>query len=180
MKKTFQILIGNLILISLILSINSTNYLINTNQIKTAAAGDVWTSSGGTQLINSTFNIYIYVDTGSQKLATFGIEIEWNQSVIEVLNEEEGVQEGSTIFTLIKNVDNSTSYMNIAGVNIIGKGPSSNLQILTISWRAISIDESILDITVNNLSDENTNPIGMLNGIDGNVEVVLEKHKFSD
>ncbi|MBN1214720.1 MAG: dockerin type I repeat-containing protein, partial [Candidatus Lokiarchaeota archaeon] len=56
-----------------------------------------------------------------------------------------------------------------SGFDATGIGPSSNLDFLTITWKAIKPGESMLAIDINVLKDESTADVGTPHGVNSNV-----------
>ena len=166
---------GSILLFSLI-SFFTQEYSNTNNKIdlKSAATGDVMISSVSDKNVGDTFNTQVYVDSGSQKVATYGIEITWNESILIVQGGNDGVDAGADGFLNAANVNNTAGNMSVAGFDIFGVGPGNQLHLLTITWNAIAVGESVLAIVVNSLTDETTTDIGTPQGINSHVIITSE------
>ena len=174
-RKITTILILSTVFMGFFLTLNR-NLLTSESSISkrlnlSGQGGDVWFSSVSTQTVGDTFETKIYVNTSSQKLNTYGIEISFDPNVIIVLGEADGVVAGDDGFISAKNVINADGWMNIAGFDAFGKGPSFQLHLLTINWTAIGPGTSSLDLYVDILEDQNLNSIGTPNAIDSSIVV---------
>ncbi|MBY9007142.1 MAG: cellulase family glycosylhydrolase [Candidatus Lokiarchaeota archaeon] len=130
--------------------------------------GDVWFSSVSTQTVGDTFETEIYVDTGSHNLYYYSFNITYDESVIQIASINDIVA-GSEGF--VSEVNIFETYVTIVGFNVMGTGPSSQLHLLTITWTAVGIGYSSLDLSIELLVDMDTNTIGTPNAIDGSVDV---------
>jgi len=135
-----------------------------------SASGDVWFSSIPTQTVGDTFETEIYVDTNSQSLATYGLRIVYNESVIQIASVNDVIA-GAEGFVSTVNVDNANGFVTIIGIDEMGVDPSSQLHLLTINWSAVDAGTSSLDLTIDTLSDIDFFDIGTPNAIDSSVEV---------
>ena len=140
--------------------------------------GEVWFSTVITQQVGNVFTTEIYVDTGSQNLGAYGFEIIWDQNILIVQGENDGVAAGADGFLAAANVDNNAGTMMVSGFEATGAGPNSQLHLLTITWEAVGAGNSVLDLTIETLVDSDTNTIGNPNAIDGSV--VVEQYQNGD
>ncbi|MBN2532201.1 MAG: cellulase family glycosylhydrolase, partial [Spirochaetales bacterium] len=122
--------------------------------------------ANSTQGINSTFDINIVVNSGSQNLAAYGFTINYNSNVLSVVD----VNEGADGFLAAANTS-TPGQIKATGFEASGVGPGSNLEILTITFEAIAEDISTLTLGVDQLVDSDTNTVGSACGNDGSVEV---------
>jgi endoglucanase len=136
--------------------------------------GDVWfvpdTQSVGT---GSNFTTEIHVNTGSQLLAAYGFDINFDSNIISVNTDigTSGVEEGPDGYVAAVNAETS-GFISMSGFDTDGTGPGTNLNIVIVNWTAgNNAGTSALDLVVNDLIDENTNVIGSPNAIDGSVTV---------
>jgi hypothetical protein len=119
-----------------------------------------------TQGLNSTFQIDVVVDSGSQDLAAYGFTVSYNANVLSVAD----VEAGADGFLAAANTDNPGEIV-ASGFDASGTGPGSNLEVLIITFNAIAEGTSTLGLYVDQLVDSGTNPVGTVCGNDGSVEV---------
>jgi endo-1,4-beta-xylanase len=119
-----------------------------------------------TQILNSTFQIDVVVDSGSQKLAAYGITVSYNANILSVVD----VEKGAEGFLAAANTENPGEIV-ASGFDSSGTGPGSNLQVLIITFNAEAEGTSTLGLYVDELVDGGTNTIGTACGIDGSVTV---------
>jgi hypothetical protein len=120
-----------------------------------------------------SFTNEIHMNTGTQKLAAYGLNITFDSSVVIVNTEEgnSGVEAGPDGFISAVNAGTPGTLV-ISGFDTTGTGPGTNLNTHTIHWLAQTYNGTTdLDIAVNNLVDETTNTIGMPNGITGQITI---------
>jgi hypothetical protein len=115
------------------------------------------------------FSFQIRVNSGTQKVAAYGLDITYNANILSIGSDDD-VVEGSDGFVSAVNV-NTAGLIVASGFDTSGTGPGSNLHLLTINMSAISDGTSQIGITVNDLADDDTNTIGNPNGIGGTVNV---------
>ncbi|MBN1700092.1 MAG: tandem-95 repeat protein, partial [Spirochaetales bacterium] len=140
-------------------------------------AGQVWTiPEDQTVSIDSEFTIQLHVNSGAQKLASYGIYVGYNTDVL-ALNTEvgtSGVSAGPDGFVAAVNA-NLAGLVRISGFDTSGKGPGTDLYVLDTHWNAIGLGSSVMEITVNAMTDELTDEVGILEGINGSVTVVEQQ-----
>ena len=132
---------------------------------------NVWFSSVSTQTVGDTFETEIYVNTGSQNLGAYKIDIIYYWRVIQILSEDDIVA-GNEGF--VSTVDfTGRGKVSITGFEPLGTGPNSQLHLLTITWTAISngVSSLILEIGHDQLVDSDGNSIGFPHDIDSYVVV---------
>ncbi|MBN2441348.1 MAG: alpha-galactosidase [Spirochaetales bacterium] len=122
--------------------------------------------NNSTQGVNSSFRIDVMVDSGNQELSAYGFTITYNETILEVVE----VEEGSEGFVSAANTLNPGEII-VSGFDTSGTGPGSDLQVLVITFNAIAEGTSPLGLFVDKLVDGGTNTIGTACGIDGSVEV---------
>jgi len=113
-----------------------------------------------------------HVNTGSQRFAAYGFNISFN-ALLNVNKSigSDGVEEGPYGFVAAVNA-NDAGIIRISGFDTSGTGPGSDLHVLTVHWSTISYTgNSTLDLEIQDLGDENTNPIGNPTGIDAYVTI---------
>ncbi|MBN1214711.1 MAG: hypothetical protein JXA99_04640, partial [Candidatus Lokiarchaeota archaeon] len=139
-------------------------------RVTPTAVGDVWFSSVSKQTIGNTFETKIYINTGSQNLGIYGFQIAYNESVIQIASNDDIVA-GPRGFVSSINVDNANGLVTIIGIDAMGTSPMVELHLFTITWTAVGLGNSSLDLTIDALSDIESLDIGTSNAIDGSVEV---------
>ena len=110
----------------------------------------------------SSFITPVHVNSGYQKLAAYGFDILYDNEQI-TLDETigtNGVLAGRDGFVSAVNAE-TPGLAVVSGFDVEGKGPGTELEVLTLQWTASSLkDSSELGITVNNLNDETGAVIG--------------------
>jgi predicted RNA-binding protein with EMAP domain len=121
------------------------------------------------------FSVEIHVNTGAQKIAAYGIYIGYNTEVLALDTSmgESGISEGPDGFIAAVNAK-QPGLVRVSGFDTSGEGPGTDLHLLTVYWTAIGTGTSLIEITVDNLVDNNTHNIGERKGINGTA-TVLEK-----
>jgi hypothetical protein len=118
-------------------------------------AGDVWFVPEQITVQNGTiFQTEIHLNTGTQKLAAYGIDITYDADLLSVdqsigLN---GVEAGADGFVVSVNAK-KTGLIRIAGFEINGVNPSEDLNLVVINWIAKNKGTSKLDIKIRDLVD---------------------------
>ena len=135
-----------------------------------SAGGDVWLSSVSTQTVGDIFETEIYVDTGSLKIGAYGFNIAYNKDVIQI-GSDDNIEAGAEGFVSAVNIDNVNGLVTIVGIESMGTGPSSQLHLLTITWTAVDVGRSSLDLTIDTLLDTDYIEIGTPKDIDSSVVV---------
>lgn len=139
-----------------------------------AGPGDVWlTPTSVTVNPNEAFNLDVYLDTGSQSLGAYGFDIIYDYSLVAVdtsMGSISGVTPGADGFLSAVNAD--PGVLTVAGFDVTGTGPSSDLHLLTISFLALSgVGVSTIDLNVNSLIDTSYTTIGSPTGYGATVSV---------
>lgn len=132
----------------------------------------MWLGAIPDQDVGALFKAYLYVDSGSQLIAAYSLDIIYNPSLIQVETAvgHSGVEIGADGF--VSAVDaGSPGVLIIAGFDVAGHGPGTQLHLLTITWRALADGISPLTLTVDSLVDTSYLPIGTPRGITGSVTV---------
>ncbi len=132
--------------------------------------GNVWFSPVSTQTVGNTFETEIYVGTGNQNIAAYGLNITYNEDVIQIASDND-IEAGAEGFVSAVNIDNANGWVMIAGFEAKGTGPSSQLHLLSITWTTVGAGTSSLDLTIEHLVNNYTTPIEHPNAIDGSVVV---------
>ena len=111
--------------------------------------------ANSTQAMDSTFQIDIAVDSGSQVLAAYGFTVTYSSDVLSVQN----VEAGADGFLAAANTD-TLGEIIASGFDAAGTGPGSHLRVLTITFDAIAEGTSTLGLYVDRLVDGETTTIG--------------------
>ncbi|MFX1374831.1 MAG: dockerin type I domain-containing protein [Promethearchaeota archaeon] len=171
-KKSKSIFISFYLVLYILVALGGNYRQPSLSSPKIAAPGDVWFGSVTNKKVGDIFETQIYVDTGLQKIAIYYIYIGYNQSVIVVDTSfgTSGVAPGVDGF--LTSVDTSTpEVIAISGFDVMGRGPGSQLHLLTIKWIAVALGTSPLNITIDTLLDDTAVEIGTPTGINGSVVV---------
>ncbi len=143
------------------------NIYINSDPIM-GTAGSVRISSVKRKIVGEIFNTHIYVDSGNQKVAAYSFNITFNRLVVNLQN----ITTGSEGFISAIDIQNSFGWATVSGFNSAGVDPSSIIDFLIITWKAIEVGESELLIDVLALQDETANVIGSPYDINSYVKVI--------
>jgi len=149
----------------------SDSVTVSVSDIGPTEGGEVWFSTVSSQSVGSVFTTDIYVDTGTQNLAAYGFQIDWDPNIITVQGGNSGVDEGADGFLAAANVDNNAGTMMVTGFEATGVGPNDQLHLLTITWEAVAEGETVLDLSIDQLIDSDLSTVGTPTAIDGNVVV---------
>ena len=137
-------------------------------------AGDVWIITGDDYILQSAqFTTEVHVNSGDQKVAAYGITINFDQTILSVNTSigSSGVTAGPDGFVAAVNTT-TPGVIVISGFDTGGKGPGTDLNMFTVNWTAIAAGTSTLSVTVDDLTDETTAEIGTPTGYDGSVTVL--------
>jgi aryl-phospho-beta-D-glucosidase BglC (GH1 family) len=122
--------------------------------------------ANSTQGVNSTFDIAIVVNSGSQNVAAYGFEVVYNGSVINAIDANEGAQGYLAASNL-----SSSGVASVTGFDASGTGPGSSVELVVITFEAINEGDSTLTLNVDQLVDSDTNTVGDACGNSGSVTV---------
>ncbi len=117
--------------------------------------------------VGDTFDATIFVDTGIQRLAGYGLVISYDPAIINATS----VVASSGGFMAAVNIDRTLGTITVAGFDAAGLEPNTALDLIVISWKALTEGNSAIDIQVNELVDETTAVIGTPNGISNSIIV---------
>jgi hypothetical protein len=120
------------------------------------------------------FFLDVRMNSGTQRLAAFGIIIDYNTTVLDINTAVgySGVEVGSDgIPPVAVNLDELSGSLIISGFDVAGNEPGSDLHILRLNFSATAVGSSTIEVTVDNLVDVNSVDIGTPNGIGGVVNV---------
>ncbi|MBN2534616.1 MAG: tandem-95 repeat protein, partial [Spirochaetales bacterium] len=118
------------------------------------------------------FTVEIHINSGEQKIASYGIDITYDSAILAVDTEtdSDGVSRGPDGFIAAVN-PKTPGLLKISGFDTSGSGPGQDLNFLTVYWKAIGTGTSLIHPIVNTLTDELTNKVGNPIGIDGSAIV---------
>ncbi|MBN2440555.1 MAG: hypothetical protein JXJ04_04400 [Spirochaetales bacterium] len=118
------------------------------------------------------FSTPIRINTGTQKIAAYGINISYDPAIIaiDVTKGSNGAEPGKDGYVAASN-PTKPGVMYVAGFDVYGKGPGEALHMVTIYWKAVGKGTSAIEIMVKNLVDETIKPIGVQKGISSKVQV---------
>jgi len=123
-----------------------------------AEAGTVWFEPKvQTVALMANFTTEIHVNSGTQMLAAYGIDITWDIAIIDLdidaPGSSNGVIVGADGFISATNA-NVAGVLKTSGFDAMGKDPGSNLHLMTINWTAVSAGETELTMDINDLADQ--------------------------
>ncbi|MBN2736658.1 MAG: hypothetical protein JXR70_06725 [Spirochaetales bacterium] len=129
-------------------------------------AGEMWLGDvDGTATAGGTFTTKLYINTGKQKIAAYGVYVYYDDTMmtIDTAIGNAGISEGTDGFVAAVN-PNEPGRVMISGFDVYGKGPGKELHLATINWKAKKAGKTDLRVEVDKLTDETTidvgNPIG--------------------
>jgi hypothetical protein len=122
--------------------------------------------ANSTQGVNSTFQIGVDVNSGSQEVAAYGFTITYDSTILNVMD----VEAGADGFLAAANPNNPGEII-ASGFDASGTGPGSSLEILLITFEAVGQGLCNLGISVDQLVDPDTNTIGAACGNSGSVDI---------
>ncbi len=122
--------------------------------------------------LGTSFTTEIHVNTGTQRLGSYSFTLTYpmdklmieSSSMIEAISPDGFMNPVPTI---------TPGSVTISGFNGTGSGPSCDLRLLKITWRlyaGMPGENYSIGINVTDLRDEASNPIGVKNGISGNIK----------
>jgi len=123
---------------------------------------------------NEDFTTGVYVNSGNQKVAAYGMTVSYDNSFISVDRNmgEYGVTVGADGFVTAVNSENQGQVI-ISGFDASGKGPGSNLHMFTVGWTAgNSAGTTIINLSVDVLVDTNSSPIWFYNTSGAQVQII--------
>ncbi len=171
MKKIPKILIANLFLVVfLVFSTPSINNNSSVNNLKTQEeVGQVWMTGTGDLEGVDEFDIDIYLNSGTSLVAAYGIILEWDPNIIQISGGVDGVNEGADGFIMAENVNNTGGRVFVAGFDAMGAPASEEFHLLIITMTRINYGTTELNLTVESLVNESTNPIGLVEGLNSSI-----------
>jgi aryl-phospho-beta-D-glucosidase BglC (GH1 family) len=122
--------------------------------------------SDSTQGIDSSFDIAIVVNSGSQNVAAYGFEVIYDGGIIDAIDAVEGAQGYLAASNL-----NTSGVATVTGFDAAGTGPGSSVELVVITFRAVGEGSTTLSLNVNRLVDSDTNNVGDACGNSGSVTV---------
>jgi hypothetical protein len=136
------------------------------------SAGSVWIDPSTRSVSNgSTFTLDVHCHSGNQLLAAYGIDLYFNQSIINIdSNASKIVEAGPDGFLAASNTGTAGKVVT-SGFDASGVGPGSDLHIVIVHMVAVGSGTSAVDIDVRSFVDDATTTIGTPNGISGSVTV---------
>jgi hypothetical protein len=136
-------------------------------------SGNVWiVPEEITVKAGEEFTTEIHVNSGNQKVASYGLDLTFTSSIISIDTSkgESGVDAGKDGYISAANA-NFQNLMKIAGFDVYGTGPGPDLNFLKVYWKAVGSGTSKINITVDKITDEKTRDLGRPMGIGATVTV---------
>ena len=170
MRKKLKILLISLLFLQVVfLAIWCINlYFPFSGQPEANTSGNVWFNAISEKQEGEIFETQIMINSENQKVAAYGFIIEYDPTVVNIKEVAAGVDG----FVAAINIDNSLGWMKVSGFDPDGKLANTEFHVLTITWEALTIGNSLIDITVDKMVDENYDPIGTSKGIDTNIKII--------
>ncbi|MBN2440314.1 MAG: hypothetical protein JXJ04_03185 [Spirochaetales bacterium] len=139
--------------------------------------GTVWLVPDSLQVrVGTNFTTGIHVNTGAQRIAAYGILVEYSDSLLDVNRNigSSGVIGGSDGFVAAVNAKDP-GVLFISGMDPYGRGPSEDLHLITIQWKALNDGVTKIALSIRDLNDEKTKKISNLKIINGIVTIIKEE-----
>ena len=132
----------------------------------TGVVGAVWLDPYDiTVSAGSTFDTQIRVNSGTQRLAAYGIDLQWDPAIISY----NAYAVGTEGYLSAMNPHNE-GVLVTSGFDAMGKGPG-NMHLLTITFNALSAGATDIIVIINDLADNMISPIGTATPNNGYVTV---------
>ena len=118
--------------------------------------GSVWIAPNMKSLASGTeFSIQLHLNSGNQNLAAYHIAIIYDPLIIDFTSIAAGVD------GFIVNYNNKNpGTIEIAGLDVAGKGPGTDFQIVVVTYTALQTGTTDLDIDIWDLIDSSNQMIG--------------------
>jgi hypothetical protein len=118
------------------------------------------------------FAVEIHVNTGTQKVAAYGFVLTFDPAVIDVIGSK-GTNGVDALPDGFVQAVNATKRGEVfaAGFDVYGKGPSDDLGIAKVSFKAVGQGQTSIGLEVRSLFDEKSNPLGNPQGEGAQVSV---------
>ncbi|MBN1694754.1 T9SS type A sorting domain-containing protein, partial [candidate division WOR-3 bacterium] len=140
--------------------------IIVEDTLSDSTIGSVWFQPDSQNCtVNDTVSTEVRMNSGEQLVSAYGIEVAYDTSVIKYDTTIAGTD------GFIAAINPLPGNLIIDGFDAAGKGPGNSLHLLTIKWIAVDTGASQLDMTVNDLTDELSVPIGTPTAHDGIINV---------
>jgi hypothetical protein len=112
--------------------------------------------------VKQKFTTDIKAHTGAKKLHAYGFAVTYDKAIVllDQLKGNNGVEAGPDGFVNAINA-NEAGRLIVAGFDVNGKGPGTNLSLIIIHWTAIAPGETDIMLAVNNFNDDKGNIIGV-------------------
>jgi hypothetical protein len=123
---------------------------------------------------NQDFITDITVNSGTQKVAAYGMTVSYDDSLISVDTEKgsDGVSPGADGFVSAVNSSNPGEVV-VTGFDVSGVGPGSNLELFTVHWTAgTTAGTTEIYLEIDELVDPTTNTIGNPYSMSGQVQII--------
>lgn len=146
---------------------------VSTPEPSKLVAGTIWLDPETiTVNKNADVALKVMVNTGSDKLAAYGIKINYDSSILSVNTAvgTSGVEAGADGYVAAVN-PNDAGILVTSGFDTGGKGPSLSLHIFTANFTALKSGKSTMQLQVNTLTNEAYATIGTPAGREGTVIV---------
>ena len=130
--------------------------------------GDMYLYPAATRVReNENFDLYIMVNSGTQKIAAYGITISYSPNIIIVSD----VIAGPDGYVSASGAGITQGAVRLSGFDATGKGPGEALHFLTLRCEAVSAGTTGVNISINQLVDPEIMEVGTPTGIGGSVTV---------
>lgn len=128
-------------------------------------------SSAYTAVLNSPLNVNVFVNSGTQKVSAYGMDLTYSTSILSVNTAmgTQGVSAGTDGY--ISAAKDSSGTLTIGGFDAFGKGPGAKLHLITVHLTPKSKGNGTLRLTVNELIDDSYNNVGTPRGGSATVTV---------
>ncbi|MBN1696121.1 MAG: dockerin type I repeat-containing protein [Spirochaetales bacterium] len=135
---------------------------------------------------SGAFTWELHADTGSQRLAAYDVDISWPVPqggvimTVDTSNGTNGVDAGVEGFVAAAEADNAMGTLHIAGFDTHGTGPSNDLHVCTVHFKAGSreVTGASVSVVVGDMVDETVSPIGMGMGMEAVIVIEGDEEFF--
>lgn len=134
--------------------------------------GDVWIEpSNINTTVGKSFQTGVHINTGAKRIAAYGIKLFFNRSIIDIDSlKETKIVAGEQGFMSAANTT-VPGMVNASGFDTAGKGPSRNLELFIVYWRAVAKGEASISVNIETIVNDSYETIGIPRGISGTVSV---------
>jgi len=133
--------------------------------------GDIWLEIPDNVQLGDIFTFELHLNSGNQRIAAYEIRVIPDVYFLQpdysdTSNAVEAGKDGFVIHGLFE-----SNLFLCSGFDTSGKGPGTNLHLLTFHCKALKKGPNLLQVKINTLTDENYNTIGVPQGINRSLTI---------